>query len=185
MKKLEKRVHERFMRLALAQAEEALAAAEFPVGCVIVEDGIVVAGGGRVNSGIDFCELDHAEINALRLLQKTRPEIDLGKVTIYSTMEPCLMCYATLIVNGVRKVVYGYEDVMGGGTNLPLGQLSPLYAALEMEVVPHVLREESLLLFQRFFRSEGNGYLQDSLLAEYTLRQQPQAAQESDETLSV
>jgi tRNA(adenine34) deaminase len=86
-------------------------------------------------------------------------------------MEPCLMCYATLIVNNVHRLVYGYEDVMGGGTNLPLAQLSPLYASFAMEITKDILRRESLGLFRQFFTSGENDYLKDSLLAQYTLQQ--------------
>lgn len=165
-------IHEKFMRLALDQAETAFMHGEFPVGCVIVQDGEVVATGARMNSGVDLCELDHAEIVALRSLQRTRPAIDLSTVTVYSTMEPCLMCFATLIVNNVRRVVYGYEDAMGGGTNLPLQLLSPLYSSMKMEITKDILRRESLILFQRFFQSGDNDYLKDSLLAHYTLQQE-------------
>lgn len=161
---------EHFMRLALTEAEAALAIGEFPVGCVLVADGEVVASGGRKNS-MDFSELDHAEIVALRALQRARPEIELSRVSVYSTMEPCLMCYATLIVNNVRRIIYGYEDVMGGGTNLRLETLAPLYSSLKMEITGNVLREESLRLFQRFFSSADNAYLQGTLLADYTLQQ--------------
>lgn len=171
MDKREKEQHEHFMRLALKEAEAALAAGEFPVGCVVVEDNEIVASGARVNSSIEMSELDHAEIVALRTVAKNRPGIDLGRVTVYSTMEPCLMCYATLIVNGIKKVVYGYEDVMGGGTNLHLPALAPLYASIDMNVVGHILRNESLQLFQQFFRADGNDYLQGTLLEEYTLQQ--------------
>lgn len=163
--------HEKYMGLALVQAKAALQAGEFPVGCVIVADGKVVASGARINSSVKFSELDHAEIVALRQLQQERPEIDRNTVTVYSTMEPCLMCYATLIVNNVKRVVYAYEDVMGGGTNLPLEKLSPLYASLDMEIVKDVLRQESLYLFQQFFQLSGNDYLSDTLLAHYTLQQ--------------
>lgn len=159
------------MRLALDEAKAALDIGEFPVGCVIVADGEVIATGGRLNSASEFCELDHAEIVALRNLQQERPGIDLAEVTVYSTMEPCLMCYSTMIVNGIRSIVYGYEDVMGGGTNLPLQQLAPLYADLEMSIVSRVLRNDCLKLFQLFFSSDENDYLKDSLLANYTLSQ--------------
>lgn len=163
--------HERFMALALEQARQALDDNEFPVGCVLVAAGKVVATGGRKNSGIEMSELDHAEIVALRSLQQSIPGLDLSTVTVYSTMEPCLMCYSTMIVNGVRSVVYAYEDVMGGGTNLPLNLLSPLYSSLEISVTPNVMRLDSLKLFQQFFSSDRNDYLKDTLLARYTLEQ--------------
>lgn len=160
-----------FMELALEQASQAFEAGEFPVGCVIVYDGMVVASGRRNNSNINVNELDHAEMVALRDLLSNSKRIDPGKVTVYSTMEPCLMCFSALLVNGVKKYVYSYEDVMGGGTNLPLNMLSPLYNEIEISVTGGVLRGKSLQLFKRFFSSPECKYLQDTLLANYTLQQ--------------
>lgn len=161
-----------FMTAALSEAEKALAAGEFPVGCVLVLDNEIVASGRRINSqGPATNELDHAEIMALRQLFSTRPDLDRSRITAYSTMEPCLMCFATLLLNGIQSVVYGYEDIMGGGTNLPLAQLLPLYQAMQPSVTPHVLRQESVALFKRFFADPRQAYWQGSLLADYTLRQ--------------
>ncbi len=163
--------HEKFMKLALDEACDALAARQFPVGCVFVVDGEVVARGGRKNSDSSLAEIDHAEIVALRALRQQRNDIDLEKVVIYSTLEPCLMCFATLVVNGVTRIVYGFEDVMGGGTGLPLQELAPLYRNKQITTVAGVLRDESLALFQEFFRNPENNYLQGTLFAEYTLQQ--------------
>jgi tRNA(adenine34) deaminase len=49
--------------------------------------------------------------------------------------------------------------------------MHPLYAAMEIAVIPNVLRRESLDLFVAFFSRPENKYWQDSLLAEYTLTQ--------------
>lgn len=163
--------HQGYMQIALDEARKAFRDGEFPVGCVIVYEGRVVSTGSRVNSTGDASELDHAEIVALRNLQNQRPNLDLRKVTVYSTMEPCLMCFSTMIVNNVRRVVYSYEDVMGGGTNLPLHLLSPLYASLDIAIIGGVMRSESLLLFQQFFNAPSTTYLKDTLLARYTLEQ--------------
>ncbi len=161
---------ERFMNEALAEAERALAAGEFPVGCVLVRDGRVLARGHRENShGAHFNELDHAEVVTLRDLLRRQPDLDCATLTLYSTMEPCLMCYATMLLSGIRSFVWAYEDVMGGGTSLELGRLRPLYAGMEVDVRGRVLRERSLRLFARFFRTRS--YWQDSLLARYTLEQ--------------
>jgi tRNA(adenine34) deaminase len=76
-----------------------------------------------------------------------------------------------MLVNNVGRVVFGYEDVMGGGTGLQLHNLAPLYAARKIEIYGPVLRNECLALFQKFFRNQQNGYLCDTLLASYTLAQ--------------
>ncbi len=138
---------------------------------MLVHKGEVIASSKRAHSRSKVNEMDHAEMLALRSFLDAEPVIAPQEVTVYATMEPCLMCFSTLILNGIRKIVYAYEDVMGGGTNLSLTALNPLYAAMEIEVVPAVLRQESLALFQQFFRNPDNPYWKGSLLATYTLEQ--------------
>ncbi len=163
--------HTYFMKKALELAEQALAAGEFPVGCVMVAEDIIVSDGSRQHSHSQANEIDHAEMIALRRLLRNSPEISPSAITVYSTMEPCLMCYSTMLISSINSFVYGYEDAMGGGTSLSLGQLPPLYQAMQPIITAHVLRQESLLLFQDFFRNPQTNYLQDTYLASYTLKQ--------------
>ena len=114
-------------------------------------------------------ELDHAELVALRNLLTDHPKIDTSEVTLYSTMEPCLMCFSTLLLNNISTIVWAYEDVMGGGVNLPLKDLKPLYRDMSPEITGRVMREQSLALFKQFFSRPDNKYWKDSLLANYTL----------------
>jgi len=168
--------HEQFMRAALEEARQALTAGEFPVGCVMVAEKKIVASGRRCNSGEGSRnEIDHAEVVTLRRLIGEQPALDLGAVTVYSTLEPCLMCYTTMLLSGIRHFVWAYEDVMGGGANLPLYMLNTLYAQMRVHLRDRVLRDESLHLFQEFFRT--GSYWQDSLLARYTLAQTVKAEQ--------
>ena len=163
-------LREQYMKEALKEAKAALADGEFPAGCIMVADGQIVCRGHRKNSGERRCnEIDHAEIITLRSLLAETSDFDCSKITVYSTMEPCLMCYSTMLLSGVRTFVWGYEDVMGGGTNLPLSRLSALYAEMEVKLIHSVLREQSLCLFQEFFRTYP--YWQKSLLSQYTLTQ--------------
>ena len=160
------------MQLALDQARRAFENDEFPVGCIMACGEEIVARGKRSKScGESTNEMDHAEISALRSLLDDRPDIDPGKVTVYTTMEPCLMCYVTMLLNGIRRFVYAYEDVMGGGTGLNLQDQKPLFREMQVEVVPHLCRAESLALFKEFFSDPENNYWQDSLLEKYTLDQ--------------
>jgi tRNA(adenine34) deaminase len=163
-----------FMTAALDLARTALAAGEFPVGCVIADGDAVVARGHRTGTATGLAnEIDHAEINALRSLYRIAPDMDRSALTVYCTMEPCLMCFAAILLSGIGRIVYAYEDVMGGGTGCDRSGLSPLYQNARLEVVPGVLRKDSLALFRRFFSDPDNGYWADSLLNRYTLEQPP------------
>jgi tRNA(adenine34) deaminase len=162
--------YEYFMKKALVQAEQALRAGEFPVGCVLVfQDKILETGARLSSSGGNRNEIDHAEMVALRRLSYLGNSIDHGQITAFSTLEPCLMCYSALILAGIGEIVYAYEDIMGGGTGCELSRLTPLYRDSSLSVVPGILRAESLRLFKDFFADPANDYLKNSLLAEYTL----------------
>ena len=161
-----------FMKKALEQAEEALSKGEFPVGCVMVHQSEILVTGARTGTtGDGKNELDHAEMVALRRLIDLDEPINHGDVTVFCTMEPCLMCYAALMLAGIGKIVYAYEDVMGGGVLCERSRLKPLYKNSPIAVVADVLRIESLKLFQAYFSNPVNNYWKNSLLAEYTLAQ--------------
>jgi len=162
----------RFMKKALEAAHQALGMGEFPVGCVMVYEDKILVTGARHNSAPESQnELDHAEMLALRRLIDLGQGIDRAKVTLFSTLEPCLMCYAALIVNGIRNIVYAYEDVLGGATRLDLTRLKPFYKDMEVRIVSGVLRHESVLLFKQFFSDPRHEYLRDSLLAQHAMSQ--------------
>lgn len=164
--------HSHFMTEALKLAQGALDRGEFPVGCVMAYRGNIIANGARRHTrGNAKNEIDHAEMVALRRLSELAGEIDTGRVIVYCTMEPCLMCLGALVLNGIRTIVYAYEDVMGGGTTCDLAQLRPLYNSHPIKIVPGILRKRSVALFKAFFADPQNDYWQDSLLAQYTLNQ--------------
>jgi tRNA(adenine34) deaminase len=161
-----------YMGKALAQAKEALCRGDFPVGCVVVANGRVVAAGARTASrGSEANELDHAEMVALRRLADAGISTELAQATLYSTMEPCLMCFGAIVLSGIRRIVYAYEDVMGGGASLDLERFSPLYRNSGVRVVGGIRRSESLALFVRFFQNPENDYWRGSLLARHCLGQ--------------
>jgi len=166
--------HPTFMNQALAAAKEALDAGEFPVGCVIVNGNKVIASGVRKSTAEKDSrnEMDHAEMLALHRFSELRKNVDPGETVLYCTMEPCLMCFSAILLSGIRTIVYAYEDAMGGGTDIDLSALSPLYRDMKIQIIPHVLREESLKLFQAYFSHPGNTYWKGSFLEQYTINQQ-------------
>ena len=162
--------YEKYMQVAIDHAESALDVGEFPVGCVIVYEDNIIATGVRQNSSKDLVnELDHAEIVALHEFAKVSKTINKEDSVLFCTLEPCLMCYAAILLSGIRRIVYAYEDAMGGGVTCELSNLTPLYAGVDMNITSGVLRRESLALFIRFFEKPENLYLKNSYLEKYTL----------------
>lgn len=162
--------YEYFMKEALSQAEKALAINEFPVGCVITcEDRIVARSARSGTARGNANEIDHAEILAIRQLSRGTQTFNKAQTTLFCTMEPCLMCFAAILLSGIRNIVYAYEDIMGGGTAIDLTQLPPLYQTIDCTVIPHILRDRSLALFKTYFNRTKNDYWRNSLLARYTL----------------
>ena len=164
--------YEYFMGKALEEAKAALSAGEFPVGCVVVHDEKIIASGARKGTAGDYPnEVEHAEMVALKQLFRLNSKINLRDVTVFSTLEPCLMCFGALMISGIGQLIFAYEDAMGGGTQCETAKLPPLYKSNQMEITGGILRNESLKLLQTFFSEPENTYLMDSLLATYTLDQ--------------
>jgi tRNA(adenine34) deaminase len=92
---------------------------------------------------------------ALRQLVHLNEELEPAGVTVFCTMEPCLMCFSALILAGIGEVVFAYEDAMVGGTGCDRSQMKALYRDSPIVVRPHVRRSESLALFQKFFADPG------------------------------
>ncbi len=162
------------MGLALKEADKAFALGEFPVGCVVVQEGVILSVGSRRGTAFGlkrFSEIDHAEIRALKQIEKSGFTVNPESSVLFCTMEPCLMCFGAIIFSGIKTIVYAYEDVMGGGTGLSLDHLPPLYRDSNIRIVPGVLRKKSLDLFGKFFKNNKKQYWENSLLEEYTLAQ--------------
>jgi tRNA(adenine34) deaminase len=164
--------HAYFMQQALHQARQALEAGEFPVGCVMVHRQQIIATGRRVGTRLETpSELEHAEIIALRRLESLGGSIDRDQITLYSTLEPCLMCFGALLIGGIGTIVFAYEDAMGGGTSCDRSRLPELYRQNGIRILSGVKRRESLDLFKAYFSNPEIDYWRDSYLARYTLAQ--------------
>ena len=179
-----------FMNVALELAENALKAGEFPVACVLIANDRVVSRGSRTHSAKqERNELDHAEIVAIRKWLKVgSPEKDApGGVTAYTTLEPCLMCLGALILNGINRIVYALEDVMGGAAGInfsePFTAAPVIKGPLAKEASHHLYfdygenirggvgRGKALELFLEFFSDPAMDYWEDSLLSRHILSQ--------------
>ena len=101
--------HERHMRRCIELARQAIGSGDSPVGSLIVDgDELVSEGVEAVRARHDATA--HAEMEALRSACARRQSRDLTGCTLYTSVEPCIMCaYAirlariSVVVSGVRE----------------------------------------------------------------------------------
>jgi len=93
---------EKYMKAAITQAKKAAALDEVPIGCVIVQDGKIIARGyNRRNT--DKNTLAHAELAAIRKASKKTGDWRLEDCTMYVTLEPCQMCAGAIVQSSPSK----------------------------------------------------------------------------------
>jgi tRNA(adenine34) deaminase len=105
-----------FMELALAEAEASAKRGEVPVGCVVVQNGAVVARAGN-RTLTDKDPAGHAEILALREAARALGSERLSSCDLYVTLEPCTMCAAAISFARIRRLYYGAADPKGGAVD--------------------------------------------------------------------
>lgn len=105
----------RFMDLAITQARLALNNGELPIGAVVVCNGIVV-GELTTSDKKSNSRLAHAEYLLLADLEHRLKTGD--KIELYTTLEPCLMCYGTAVNLGVTDIIYAMNSRTDGCTQM-------------------------------------------------------------------
>jgi tRNA(Arg) A34 adenosine deaminase TadA len=107
---------EQFMRLAFEKAKEGIENGQTPFGSCIVKDGAVVACAHNV-VWLTTDITAHAEVNAIRQACKALGTIDLKGCVLYSTCEPCPMCFSAIHWAKIDRVVFGarIEDAQTAG----------------------------------------------------------------------
>jgi tRNA(adenine34) deaminase len=143
---------EEFMREALELAREAERAGEVPVGAVVVLEGKII-GRGR-NRPIEAHDPSaHAEMIALRAAGLARGNYRLEGSTLYSTLEPCVMCAGALVAARVARLVFGARDLRFGGVRSKFRVADSELLNHRVEVVEGVLGAECAELMLRFFNA--------------------------------
>jgi len=143
---------EGWMHKAIAQAREAQAAGEVPVGAVLVKDGGFVAQGW--NRPIGACDPSaHAEVVTLRAAAARLGNYRLPGCTLYVTLEPCAMCAGAIIQARLERVVYGAADPKTGAAGSVFDILCSGKLNHQVAVDGGVLAEECGRLLTEFFRN--------------------------------
>jgi len=142
-----------FMTLAIERALEGMRAGQSPFGACIVQAGKVIA----CEHNVVWRATDstaHAEITAIRVACKAVGGIKLSGATIYSTTEPCPMCFSAIHWAGIARIVYGASiaDARKAGfgelaiSNVDMKRLG----GSNVEIVAGFMADEAAALFDRW-----------------------------------
>lgn len=139
------------MDLALAEAREAAARGEVPVGAVVLgPDGAVLArAGNRTEAAHDASA--HAEMLALRAAARRLGSPRLTGCDLVVTLEPCPMCASAASLFRVRRVLFGAYDPKGGGVEHGARVFATASCLHRPEVIGGVREQESAALLRDFF----------------------------------
>jgi tRNA(adenine34) deaminase len=141
---------ERFMRLALREAERAGGHGDVPIGAVVArhEEVIGAAGNERELRGDPTA---HAEVLAMRAAARALGGWRLPDSVLYVTLEPCPMCAGAIVLARVPRVVYGGPDPKAGAAGSVLDILSEPRLNHRPQVDAGLLAGESASLLESFF----------------------------------
>lgn len=163
--------HEQYMRLAISKAQEAIRAAQTPIAACIVKAGVVIA---CVYNTVaqDTDVTAHAEMQAIRAACRQLNTIDLSGCVLYSTLEPCPMCFSASQWAKIDTIVYGArrddaEKVGLGHNTIPVHAIKQLGNS-PIELVADMLREENVQIFDQWRQAKSAQQSQyDAIAAQF------------------
>ena len=142
----------KFMKIALEEAEIAAKDGEMPVGAVIVKDGEVIATGHNLRN-VSHDPTLHAEIVAIRKAAELLEDWRLSDCDLYVTLEPCVMCSGAIINSRMRSVYFGAYDAEYGAAGGRIDLFSKSYFGSTTKVYGGIMEDECTTMLKDFFAS--------------------------------
>ena len=146
----DKHMDEKFMRAALKEAKKAYDIGDVPIGCVIVQGGMIIARGYNKRNASKSV-LSHAELVAIEKACKKTNDWRLEDCTIYVTLEPCQMCAGAIVQARIPRVVIGSMNPKAGCAGSIINLLNMPQFNHQCELTTGVLEEECSTLLSGFF----------------------------------
>jgi tRNA(adenine34) deaminase len=145
-------IDDHWMREAIDAAKQAGDAGEIPIGaCVVSPGGEMLAAAFNLTI-TNHDPTAHAEILALRSAAKTLANYRLTGATVYSTLEPCVMCAGALLNARVARLVFGAHDERFGAVETHFRVCDSSVLNHRIEIVSGIMATECRELLQTFFR---------------------------------
>ena len=139
-----------YLQAAIAEAQDAEANGEVPVGAVVLHGGKII-GRGQNRVLRDSDPTAHAEIVALREAGRALANYRLEDCTLYATLEPCAMCAGAILHARVSRLVYAAPDPKAGACGSVLSVMNHPQLNHKVEVTSGLLAEECGSMLTNFF----------------------------------
>lgn len=146
----------KFMKIAIEEAQAAIAEGEMPVGAVVVKDGQVIATGHNIRN-MQHDPTLHAEIVAIRKACRILSDWRLSDCDLYVTLEPCVMCSGAIINSRMRSVYFGAYDPEYGAAGGRIDLFSKSYFGSTTDVYGGIMEVECTTMLKDFFQSLRDG----------------------------
>ena len=140
----------KYMKMALKMAEIAASKDEVPVGAVLVGPDGVIARGYNLRESLNS-PIAHAELLTLHRAGLKKKSWRLPGLTLYVTLEPCVMCAGALYQSRIFRVVYGAKDPKGGALDSLYQVGSDSRLNHQINVTSGVLEHECSEILKKFF----------------------------------
>lgn len=163
---------EYMMGFALAEAKIALDAGVFPVGAVLAAGNRVL---GCAHKTMASSHLNHAEMNLFHEVFKGNYAFSRNdELTLYTTLDPCIMCFGTMLHLPITRLVFAMEDAYGGCAHMRLENPPPRHVSRAVEIIGGIRRLDACKLFadfldrttEKFWLTGGASHFQAAVKAE-------------------
>ena len=146
-------MHEKYIRMALEQAQHAVAQDEVPVGAVIVRNDQVIAAAHNAREQLRD-PTAHAEMIAITQAGEACGTWHLTDCIMYVTLEPCLMCAGAILNARLPLLVYGASDPKAGAVNSLYQVLQDERLKHEPQIVAGIMAQDCGDILTKFFREK-------------------------------
>ena len=147
---------EKWMKIAISEANLAINQGEIPVGAILIQDGKLIAKAHN-KPILNHDPTAHAEVEVLRKAGKKLKNYRLARSTLYVTLEPCIMCLGAIMHARIERIVFGASDPKTGVCGSKTDLTSESFFTHKVKVDGGVLEEENKEILQSFFKSRRKG----------------------------
>lgn len=145
-------MNEKYMKIAIKEAEKSLKTDDIPVGAIIIKDNIIIS---KAHNQKEYNQIatKHAELIAIEKACKKLKTWYLKDCILYTTLEPCEMCTGAIIQSRISKLVYATSNEKFGYIE-SINKIENNQNNHKFEIIKGICKDQSSLLLREFFKNK-------------------------------